>query len=552
MTAPQYAILCDSLTRDFGSIRALDGLTLAVPTGAIFAFLGPNGAGKTTTIHLLLGIIEPTAGTARVLGFDPVTAGDPIRRRSGALLEHSGLYERLSAVENLRYYARIAHLGAEETEARIAELLTQFGLYDRRDDTVGKWSRGMKQKLAIARVLLHKPSLVFLDEPTSGLDPESTVALREHIVSLGTTVFLTTHNLTDVEKMATHVAVIREGRLLDAGTPAELRARAVRSRVTIRMQDREPLAMELAPGESAAPIVARLVHEGAQIEEVRREEPSLEEVFLHLVRSGVRQQSCRFDSGGEAAALQSPRPPLFRDIGTVIRKELREMTSTDSVTTKRVNLIAVAVMLLIAAGLAAIAPPGLIHSPAALGASFIAFMILLSTVSDSFAGERERHTLETILASAIPDVALLLGKILAGVLYGWSATLVVMTVLLLGANVTHFPILYPPSVILSALVLTPLALIFFCTAGVLASLRAPTVREAQVRLAALLFGLLLPPLAVRPLLPLHWRDRAVATMQSESGRLTSALVQIAFFVAADLALLALAAARFRRGKLIAR
>ena len=165
----------------------------------------------------------------------------------------------------------------------------------------------MKQKLAIARVLLHRPSLVFLDEPTAGLDPEATVALRRDIASLGTTVFLTTHNLADVEKMATQVAVIQKGRLLDCGTPAELRARAVRSHVTITMSDREPLALELAEGESVAPIVTKLVHEGAQIEEVRRDEPSIEDVFLHLVKSGVRRPQSPLSDPPQAESSSNPK-----------------------------------------------------------------------------------------------------------------------------------------------------------------------------------------------------------------------------------------------------
>jgi|GEM_PF-8847 len=548
------AISCDALTRDFGAVRALDGLTLAVPAGSIFAFLGPNGAGKTTTIHLLLGIIEPTSGSSRTLGLDPVADGDRVRRNSGALLEHSGLYERLSAEENLRYYARIAHFGRDEADARIEELLTRFGLWERRADAVGTWSRGMKQKLAIARVLLHRPSLVFLDEPTAGLDPEATVALRRDITSLETTVFLTTHNLTDVEKMATHVAVIQSGKLLDFGTPAELRARAVRSQVTISMTDREPVTLDLPPGESVAPFVTRLVHEGARIEEVRRDEPSLEDVFLHLVKHGgqaiVPVQPVEHGQAG-LPVLHQKREPLFRDVGTVMLKEWIEMTSAAGATANRkVTAATAALLLAIVGGVAAFLGEKLVQTPAALLVGWVSFIILMASVADSFAGERERHTLETLLASAVPDEALLLGKILASVVYGWGAALVLLTVMLLGANVTSFGAMYPPSVLLGVLVLVPLALFLFSTAGVFLSLRAATVKIAQARLAVLLFSFLIPIAPLRLVMTDAWKRQAFERLSTESGRLQAIATQSLVLAVLDVALLALAMTRFRRSRLI--
>src|SRR6478752_3016179 len=213
----EAAIQTTDLTRDFGSVRAVDHLTLTVPPGIIFGFLGPNGAGKTTTIHLLLGLLEATSGEARVLGLDPRTQSEQIRTRSGALLEFSGLYERLTAEDNLDFYGRVWHMPPGERQTRIKELLTHLSLYDRRKERVSTWSRGMKQKLAIARVLLHRPDLIFLDEPTAGLDPVAAAALRDDLEALvqreGTTVFLNTHNLPEAERLCQQVGVIREGRL---------------------------------------------------------------------------------------------------------------------------------------------------------------------------------------------------------------------------------------------------------------------------------------------------------------------------------------------------
>ena len=178
------AILAESLTRDFKSVRAVNELSMEVPAGTVFGFLGPNGSGKTTMIHLLLGLLEPTAGKAEVLGFDTRTQADEIRSRSGALLEFSGLYERLSARDNLEFYGRVWRMTSQDRKQRTKELLDHIGLWDRRNEVIGKWSRGMKQKLATARAIYHRPSLLFLDEPTAGLDPVAAAALRDDIASL--------------------------------------------------------------------------------------------------------------------------------------------------------------------------------------------------------------------------------------------------------------------------------------------------------------------------------------------------------------------------------
>jgi ABC-2 type transport system ATP-binding protein len=300
--------LCREFDTDTGPIRAVDHLSLEVPAGIVFGFLGPNGAGKTTTIRLLLGLLEPTSGRAEVLGLDTRTQAEQVRTCSGALLEHTGLYEQLSAEDNLEFYGRVWRLPAAERQARIKELLGHMGLWERRRDPVGKWSRGMKQKLALARTLLHRPPLVLLDEPTAGLDVQAAVEVRDDLVRLaareGVTVFLTTHNMTEAEKLCSQVAVIRQGSLVALGHPDELRARAGGPRVEIvgRGFDEQALALLRARPEIAAvdaqngrlaidlrheaataPLVGLLVGAGAEVEEVRRGKASLEEVFLTLM-----------------------------------------------------------------------------------------------------------------------------------------------------------------------------------------------------------------------------------------------------------------------------
>ncbi|MGB9604904.1 MAG: ATP-binding cassette domain-containing protein [Bryobacteraceae bacterium] len=298
------------LTRHFGALRAVDRLSIEVPAGAIYGFLGPNGSGKTTTIRMLLGLLEPTAGRAEVLGYDTRTQAGEIRLRAGALLEHHGLYERFSAWDNLDFYGRIWRMPRRERHKRIEELLRRLGLWDRRQETIGRWSRGMKQKLAVARALLHRPRVVFLDEPTAGLDPVAAASLREDLAAMarheGVTVFLTTHNLAEAEKLCSLVAVISAGRLLATGHPDELRDRAgIRAEIAARGVNESVLAalrsrpevagaqfrdarltVELHPGAELAPLISLLVGSGVQIEEVRK--ASLEDVFLTLIEEEKR------------------------------------------------------------------------------------------------------------------------------------------------------------------------------------------------------------------------------------------------------------------------
>ncbi len=310
---PEPVIHIDHLSRSFGTVKALDDLSLEVPAGIVFGFLGPNGAGKTTTIHLLLGLLEPTQGQARVLGFDTRSQAEEIRARSGAMLEFAGLYERMSAEDNLDLYGRIYRMPAPARQARIKELLTHLDLWDRRRDLVGTWSRGMKQKLAVARALLHRPPLIFLDEPTAGFDPMAAAALRHDLASLvvrdQVTVFLTTHNLAEAEKLCAQVAVIRQGKLLAVGTPDALRARTggqeaeivgrgfteqmlvmVRSRPEVAQAElqRDHVLIELHGESDIGPLVRVLVDAGADVEEVRRGKASLEEVFLTLMEEEKR------------------------------------------------------------------------------------------------------------------------------------------------------------------------------------------------------------------------------------------------------------------------
>ncbi|MGH7696790.1 MAG: ATP-binding cassette domain-containing protein [Gemmatimonadaceae bacterium] len=302
------AIRATDIAKRFGKITALDHATFEVPRGIVFGFLGPNGAGKTTVIRTLLGLLRLDGGEAQVLGFDVASQSDSIRERTGALLEHDGLYKRLTAEQNLDFWGRVWRISRAERRRRMETLLTRLGLWERRKDAVAEWSRGMKQKLAVARTLLHRPELVFLDEPTAGLDPVAAAALRddlEHLASEeGVTVFLTTHNLAEAERLCDRIGIINKGRVVALGTPAELRDAVGTASIIIRGPSITPahvamlrtragivnltllengVQLVLAPNATVTPLVRALIEHGAEIEEVRRERPTLERTFLDLI-----------------------------------------------------------------------------------------------------------------------------------------------------------------------------------------------------------------------------------------------------------------------------
>ena len=304
-----FAISAGDLSVRFGDLRAVDGLDLAVPQGVVYGFLGPNGAGKSTTIRLLLGLLTPSGGTAAIAGHDVVDEGDAARASCGVLLDDDGLYDRLTAAENLDFMGRIWQMNAADRMARTTELLDHIGLADRAHDRVGTWSMGMRKKLAVARAVYHRPPVVFLDEPTNGLDPMARKALRTDIVTLarqqGSTVFVTTHDLDDAERMCDLVGVMVAGRLIAEGEPDELRSRARSAQVHLRGSgfDSTTLAalerLEVVTsarlvdhgvdvtlrdrGGAAAPVVAAAVTAGCGVEEVRRSDDSLEDAFVALL-----------------------------------------------------------------------------------------------------------------------------------------------------------------------------------------------------------------------------------------------------------------------------
>lgn len=307
------AIETEALTRHFEGRVAVDGLTLSVPRGTVLGFLGPNGAGKTTTVRMLGGLIAPTSGRARVAGLEVGAGSAHIRAKVGVLTETPGLYERLTARENLALYGELHGLRRKDALARAEQYLGRVDLLDRAREKVGGFSKGMRQRLAIARALLHEPEVVFLDEPTSGLDPEAARAIRVLVHELrarGATIVLATHNLAEAEQLSDQVVVFKT-RLLAQGTPAELRTRlagrGTRVHVGPLSPEREAVvraalaawapAREVtldggvldvgleAPEHDNAALVALLVAHAVPVTWVEPRTVSLETVYLRLVEA---------------------------------------------------------------------------------------------------------------------------------------------------------------------------------------------------------------------------------------------------------------------------
>ena len=300
-------IKTEKLTKKFTTITAVESLDLEIREGEVFGFLGPNGAGKTTTVRMLTSLISPTSGKALVNGFLVGKEDQNIRRTVGILTETPGLYDNLSAQRNLEIYAHLYEV--EDIPGVIEHYLRLFGLWERRMDEAGTFSKGMRQKLAIARALLHEPRIVFLDEPTAGLDPEASRLVREAILELkqqGRTIFLCTHNLDEADRLCDRIGVFKT-RLLVVDTPERLRAQIFGRKVVFHLaKTDEALAQTVArlpyvrearsldnrlvvtldnPEEHNPEIVRLLVGAGAEIQFVGELRHSLEDVYLQLVRN---------------------------------------------------------------------------------------------------------------------------------------------------------------------------------------------------------------------------------------------------------------------------
>jgi ABC-2 type transport system ATP-binding protein len=307
-------IICDKLTKKFGSITAIQDFTLEIPDERIFGLLGPNGAGKTTTMRMLSCLIQPTTGKAQIDSYEIGKKEDAkkIRGMIGLLPEVPGLYETLGAYKNLDYYAQLYGIPKIQREKSIQTTLTNLGLWDRRSEPVGGFSKGMKQKIAIARALIHNPKYIFLDEPTASLDPAASKIVREFILELksqGNTILINTHNLAEAERICDTVALVKN-RTVKVGNPKELARGLFARTISITLQKIPPtLVTDISslefisqarvngnkmilnvrnPEEDNPQILSWLANHGLHVQFVSEEEHSLEDVYLKLIAEGGR------------------------------------------------------------------------------------------------------------------------------------------------------------------------------------------------------------------------------------------------------------------------
>ena len=295
------------LTKTFDGFTAVDGVTLSVAAGEILALLGPNGAGKTTTVRMLAAILQPTAGRAVVAGYDVTEHPQEVRRQVGLLTEHPGLYLRMRGKDYLDFFGRLMGLSADVRRSRAEELLLRFGMFEALDRRTGTYSKGMRQKMALVRAMLHDPSVLLLDEPTSAMDPHSAKLVRDAVLGLRhhrRAIVICTHNLAEAEALADRIAIIRRGRIIALGTPAELKARLlgpplmelhlsqpvdgvvklIADLVQVQVQQEDRLRFSTPNPQETNPLLLRtLASHGVGVVTLSEVPRSLEDVYLRVV-----------------------------------------------------------------------------------------------------------------------------------------------------------------------------------------------------------------------------------------------------------------------------
>ncbi len=596
-------IRAEALHKTFGAVRALAGLSFEVERGEIYGLLGPNGAGKTTAMRLLSGLLRPTAGDAWIGGCSIATESAEVRRQVGLLTELPGLYLRLTPAEYLDFFAQVHDLGPRRA-ARVEEMLRLVGLWEQRGVVMRAFSKGMQQRVAIARTLLQDSPVLLLDEPTAALDPEAARSVRDHVRDLaarrGRTVLLCTHNLFEVEQLCARLSIVQHGRQVAQGSPASLRSALTATcelrlnspvgglverlapLVDITAASARSIAYRAADAQRVNPEVVRLaVAEGAEVVSLTELAPSLEEVYLDLVSRDGHEPLPPAMHG----ALTDPRDDAVgtrRATMTIARREVRETVRDANLA---LPLVVLPVMIGAMAGLTAFfsfsgqsgavgsavtnaaldqlptaAVERLSNLPAPGGERTATLQVLLKAFSiplfwvipvaltpavaaDSFVGERERASLEPLLATPVTPRQVLFGKLVSATIPAIVGTWIGVLVFWLMTLLSRSP-LYPKVLLadgdwlFSLLVVTPLVALF--TAGVAALI---STRVAGYRVAYQLNGLIVLPVVLL-LIP----ATAFLFLVTPAALLWVAL----FFLVLDVAAILWAGQLFTRERLLSR
>ena len=415
------------LGRRFGSFWAVEDVSLEISEGTLLALLGPNGAGKTTTVRMLSGLLAPSTGSATVAGCDVSSDPASVRARVGLVTDVPGLYEQMTPQTYLRFFGRLYSVSAATLDTRVNALLKMFELDARADDRIGTFSRGMQQKLALARGLLHEPAVLFLDEPTAGLDPLAARAVRELILGLKHArrgIVLCTHDLDEAERLADHIAIMQGGRILALGTSADLRHLvSAQTTVTITLAPPFPPSapsgtIELQtdnPLEANPERIGQLVKDGARIVSVSCTDSSLEDVYAAAIHGQLRAIEPRESAQPRQAAVRAPRSDGdSRALWPIARRAAAE--SLNDHLTRLMNVF-LAIVAPIALVVFAIAPS---PTPGALRIYLLIIGLLpavgaVGIASGQFAGEHERGVLTPMLASPASNLAIFGGKVLGSI-----------------------------------------------------------------------------------------------------------------------------------------
>ena len=547
------------LGRQFGEFVAVDDVSLDVADGTLLALLGPNGAGKTTTVRMLAGLLAPSHGSASVAGRQVTTDPAGVRLRVGLVTDVPGLYEQMAPRAYLDFWGRLYGLPSDARAKRIADLLEMFELSDRARDRMVTFSRGMQQKVALARALLHEPEVLFLDEPTAGLDPLAARAVRELILSMKharRSIVLCTHDLDEAERLADQVAILHGGRIVALDTPERLRA-LVSPDTLVRITLAPPYPSSAPAGvvefrtpeptQANPEVVAELVAGGARVVSVTCSTRTLEDVYA----TAMSGEALPYHPNGVAAQDREEEvtepcvPPGDRYALWLIASRAAVESLNDRMT--RLMNVFFAVVAPIALLLLAIRPVA--AQAGDLAGSVLAFYLLVvgmmpavgavGIASGQFAGERERGVLTPMLASPASNLAIfggkVLGSILPPVLYSVTAQLIYLTgvALLMGADQL---LGLPVGLVVGMVLLVPSATCLAAIIGTLVSSRVRTYNAAQQ-----IAGILLIPL---------WAVLFGLAFRLQEWGNPGMVITVASVMLVDLVLLRLAAATWRREEVL--